>query len=117
MVSNRRIGVRVFVGATRLTWKPVVNVGADDGPQLGLLMDLSVTGAGLFAPTFPRVRVDDLVVIGVDDGRAVVDVRRVSPTDTADLRYYRVEFVSVEPAFERAVYDVIGRGRPNESTR
>ena len=83
MVSNRRIGVRVFVGATRLTWKPVVNAGADDGPQLGLLMDLSVTGAGLFAPTFPRVRVDDLVVIGVDDGRAVVDVRRVSPTDTA----------------------------------
>ena len=115
MVLNRRIGERVFVGATELTWKPVVNTGAG-GAQRALLMDVSVTGAGLFGPTYPWVREGDLVIVGFNNARAVVGVRRVSPTDDADLRYYRVEFVSPEPAFEREVYEVIGRGRTNHPT-
>src|SRR5688500_465348 len=89
VVSNRRIGERVFVGATELTWKPVVNTGAGPGgAQRALLMSLSVTGAGLFGPTYPWVRVNDMMIIGFNNARAVVDVRRVSPTDDADLRYY-----------------------------
>ena len=76
-------------------------------------MNVSVTGAGVFGPTYPWVREDDLVIVGFNNTRAVVGVRRVSPTDDADLRYYRVEFVSMESAFEREVYEVIGRCRPN----
>lgn len=51
MVPNRRIGERVFVGATELTRKPVANTGGET--KYALLMDLSVTGAGLFGPTYP----------------------------------------------------------------
>ena len=117
MVSNRRIGERVFVGATELTWKPVVNTGAGPvGAQRALLMNLSVTGAGLFGPTYPWVRVNDMMIIGFNNARAVVDVRRVSPTDDADLRYYRVEFISMDAAFEAEVYEVLGRGRTSDPT-
>ena len=117
MVLNRRIGERVFVSATELTWKPVVSTGAGPrGAQRALLMNVSETGAGLFAPTHPWVRVDDMMIVGFNNARAIVGVRRVSPTDDADLRYYRVEFVSMEPAFERELYDVIGRARANHPT-
>ena len=109
MVLNRRIGERVVVGPTQLMWKPVVATGG--GARHALLMNLSVTGAGLFGPTYPYARVNDLLVVGFNRGRAVVNVRRVSPTDEANMRYYRVEFVSMESAFEREVYEVIGRVR------
>jgi len=109
VIRNRRIGERVFVGATELTWKPAVATGG--GARRALLMDLSVTGAGLFGPTDPWVRVNDLMVVGFNRGQAVVSVRRVSPTDEENLRYYRVEFVSMESAFEREVHEVIGRVR------
>jgi hypothetical protein len=110
VVPNRRIGERVIVGAAEVTWWPMVNT--DVRPRSvprALLMDLSVTGAGLFGPTYPTVHVDDMMIIGFNDARAVVSVRRVSPTDDVDLRYYGVEFVSMEPVFQREVYDVIGR--------
>ena len=110
MVPNRRIGERVIVGAAEVTWWPMVNTDVRPrGVPRALLMDLSVTGAGLFGPTYPTVHVDDLMIVGFNNARAVVSVRRVSPTDDVDLRYYGVEFVSMEPVFQREVYDVIGR--------
>jgi hypothetical protein len=100
-----------------LTWEPKVNAGAGPGgAQRALMMDVSVTGAGLFGPANPTVDVDDLVTIGFNNARAVVEIRRVNPTDDADLRHYGVEFVSLEHAFQREVYDLIGRTRPNQPT-
>ena len=58
---------------------------------------------------------DDFVVIGFNNARAVVTVRRVSGTDDPDLRYYGVEYVTLEREFERELYQVIGR-RPNHPT-
>ena len=80
-------------------------------------MDLSVTGAGLFAPTYPLVHLNDLMIISLNGARAVVGVRQTHRTDDDELCYFRVEFVSMEPAFQRQIYDVIGRGRPNDSTK
>ena len=118
MISNRRIGERVVLGAMELTWERVVETDSTtdaSGPQRGWLMDVSVTGAGLFGPTYPRIGVDDLAIVGFNNARAVVTVRRISQTDDPDLRYYGVEFVSMERAFESELYEVTGR-RPNHPT-
>ena len=105
---------RVFVAATELMWSPLGDTG--EIPR-ALLMVLSVTGAGLFAPTYPFVRVNDVMIVGLNGARAVVCVRRAHRTDDENLRYFSVEFVSMEPAFQRQVFDVIGRGRPNDSRK
>ena len=117
VVSNRRIGERVFLGAMALTWEPAIDTGAAGsagGALRALLMNVSVTGAGLFGPTYPWIGVDDVVIVGFDGARAVVSVRRATRTDDPDLRYYGVEFVSLERAFETAVYQVIGRCRGSD---
>ena len=112
MVDDRRIGERVAVGAMQLTWEPVVNddTGATSGEsQQALLMDVSVTGAGLFAPSDPIANVGDLFIICFNEARAVVEVRRFSRTDDTDLHYYGVQFVAMERSFEREVFAVIAR--------
>lgn len=115
MAPNRRIGERVFVGLSQLTWSPVPS--RDAGTRYVFLMDLSVTGAGVFGPTHPEVRIGDRVVVGFNDSRAVVSVRCVSRTDVSELCYYRVEFVLMEPGFERDVFEVIGRARERRPRR
>src|SRR5947207_2851205 len=96
-----------------LTWEPAVDEGTDPSPahaRSALLMDVSVTGAGVFAPAGPDGgRVGDMFVLGFNNARAVVEVRRVSHTDDAQLRYFGLEFVALERGFEREVYEVIGR--------
>ena len=112
MADNRRIGERVAVAAMQLTWEPVVSDDTDvvsGDAQQALLMDVSVTGAGLFAPADPIATVGDLFIICFDEARAVVEVRRFSPTDDMQLHYYGVQFVAMERAFERGVFEVIGR--------
>jgi len=67
-------------------------------------------------PAEPDGGVGDVFIVGFDNAQAVVAVRRVSRTDDPDLRYYGVEFVSLERAFEGAVYEVIGRRRADDPT-
>ena len=111
MTYNRRIGERVGVGAMELTWAPAVdNADRDaDGAGQALLMDISVTGAGLFAPADPEGAVGDVFIVSFNNARAVVEVRRVSTTDDPSLRYYGVEFVTMERDFEREAHEVIAR--------
>src|SRR5258708_20894581 len=112
MALNRRITERVAVEATEIPWEALEERGAVAGPaatQRALLMDLSVTGAGLVGPAEPAVGVGDWVIIGFHNARAVVDVRRVIPTDDADQRFYWVELVSKEPAFGCQVHELIAR--------
>ena len=118
MVDNRRIGERIAVGATSVTWERVC--GRQDGPSreadFALVMDLSVTGLGLFGPSDPQGRVEDLYTVGFNHARAVVEIRRVSLTDKKDVCYYGVEFVALERPFELEVHKVIGRWRDDHPT-
>ena len=84
MVYNRRIGERVLIGATRITWEPESH---DDGTESGsgLLMDVSVTGAGLFGPADPALGRDDQLIVGFNNAYALVRVRRVRPVDDSQL--------------------------------
>jgi hypothetical protein len=108
---NRRIGERVGVGAMELTWaRAVDNVDREaDGAGHALLMDFSVTGAGLFAPADPQGAIGDVFIVSFNNARAIVEVRRVSTTDDPSLRYYGVEFVTMERDFEREAHEVIAR--------
>ena len=59
-------------------------------------MNVSETGAGLFAPTHPWVRVDDMMIVGFNNARAIEDggsqLVRVTknPVDGADVTHYKV---------------------------
>lgn len=119
MVYNRRIGERVLLGATQITWEPASDQGsvASNDPRWALLMDISVTGAGLFGPADPVRDIDDRLILGFNNARAVIEVRRLRPVDDAELCYYGVEFVRMDDEFERTLHDAIGRGRPKDSSR
>jgi hypothetical protein len=120
MAYDRRTGRRIAVRATELAWEPMVNGEAASDPggaQRALMMNVSVTGAGLFGPAEPDRGVGDLFVAGLDNARAIVAVRRVNPTDHAELCYYGVEFVARGRAFERAVYEMIDGPQAGDSTR
>ena len=116
MVNDRRIGERVLIGATRITWELALD--DDDGTESrsGLLMDVSLTGAGLFGPADPALRRDDQLIVGFNNAYALVQVRRVRPVDDAELCYYGVEFVAMGDEFERTLYEAIERGHGRGST-
>ena len=119
MAYDRRTGKRVAVGPTELAWEPMVSEAPDSAPggaRRALLMNVSSSGAGLFAPADPDGDVGDLFVAGLDNARAVVAVRRVTPTDHAELCYYGVEIVAQERAFERGLHEVIDRYQTRDST-
>ena len=117
MVLSWLISERVAVDAMEITWEPLEERGVarPAGAQHAWLMDVSLTGMGLFGPAEPGVRVGDWVIVGFNNARAVVDVRRVITGDDADHRFYWVEFVSVERAFEREVHELIERSKDHFS--
>jgi hypothetical protein len=118
MVYNRRVGERVLIGATQITWEPAPDDrdDAETESRSGLLMDVSVTGAGLFGPADPAHGIDDQLIVGFNNAYALVQVRRVRPVDDAELRYYGVEFVAMGAEFERTLHDAIERGQGKAST-
>jgi hypothetical protein len=109
MGPNRRVGERIWVAASRVTWAPIVDGG--NPTQTALLMELSVTGAALFGPTYPWLCTDDMVTVGFNNSCAVVTIRAIAQTDVEEVSYYRVEFISMEREFQRDVFEVIGRVR------
>jgi hypothetical protein len=107
MAANRRIGERILIAASRVTWAPIAD--CSNRLQDALIMELSVTGAALLAPSYPWMCVDDLVTVEFNNSSAVVTIRTIDQTDVEEISYYGVEFVSMERGFQRDVYEVIGR--------
>ena len=117
MVYNRRIGERVLLGATKVVWQTASEDLTDAWTESGwgLLMDVSVTGAGLFAPANSSQGLSDRFILGFDNAQAAVEVRRVQPVDDVKLCYYGVEFIAMDDEFERTLHDAIERGQAKDS--
>lgn len=76
------------------------------------VIDVSVTGAQLLAPTSPRIDIDSVVTIAAGGALGVVRVTRIVPVTNGPLRVFGVEFVELEAPMEALLFahlDVIAR--------
>lgn len=101
---GRRLGERIPIGDVLLVWR-----AEDEGdrrsrrrgaePEVGRLLDVSVSGAAVVAPTATELRAGSAVLVQLGNARAVVRVKRIEDFGDDDWRTYGVEFVETEPEF------------------
>ncbi len=82
----------------------------------GWIVNLSTTGAGILGPEHPDLKVRARATVVLDGGHSTVWIRRVTRTDRPDLLYYGVELEEMDDRLRRAVFSVVGRGRPGEDS-
>lgn len=70
----------------------------------GRVVDLSVSGARIIAPTDPSLRVGSTLVILAEGCRGLVAIKQLAPTDEEGLTSYGVSFVDFPDRFTQAVY-------------
>lgn len=109
--TERRLGTRLPIFGMWVTW----NVGRRDTRPLhrrrhpletlyGRVEDLSVSGAGIVAPTDETLRVGSTLLIEAEGFRGTVAVQQRRETDVEGLTRYGVSFVDFPPKFTVAVY-------------
>jgi len=80
--------------------------------QWGLVVDLSVSGAGIVAPVSHQIAIGSMIDIEAGGFRGLVAVHRIAETDDPETRVYGVSFVDFPPAFTDFVYGWLAAGRP-----
>lgn len=100
---QRRLVERYRVEQFRLAWDVqerkagLLGRRRESSSRAGEVMDVSITGAAVLAPTDPTIRRGSTVVIEVDGHRGAVRVRHVRPTEDPERSVYGIEFAEVEP--------------------
>ena len=115
---NRRIGRRVPVTTTAsLSWLllvPPKRFGRKRKPQQGWVVDLSLTGARIKAPTDPVVADGSLVAIGVGDLHGVVEVRRIDAAIDPAVSLYGVQFLRLDARLQDLINHTLSARRPDQ---
>lgn len=117
--TGRRLGERIALGEVLLAWRvdEVIPGRLRDKPrpvEVGRLIDVSVSGAAIVAPSDPTIRRGRAVVIRLDDTDAVVRVRRISALEgDDDWCIYGVEFVEADLHFRGWINSLLDARRPN----
>jgi hypothetical protein len=115
---NRRIGDRVAVdpipvtfvldrGQRRLLRRRPVEIP-------GQLVDVSVSGAAIEAPSSPLLIARTRVLLEVHGTVSTVKVIRVIPGAGRGVSVYGVAWLQLDAALSEELYAVLGDGRPNE---
>lgn len=114
---SRRLGERLDVSGIVVDW----NVGATKASLLRRrrrdradVIDVSVTGAQLLAPSNERLAVGDTLVIGAYGDTGTVQIRRISPVNNGKISVFGVEFLELEPALAELLFTTIAETRPTE---
>ncbi len=102
--TGRRLGERLDLGEVLLSWRvdEVIPGRLKDKPrppEIGRLIDVSVSGAAIVAPASSDLRPGRPVVIRLDGADAVVRIRRIAEFGDDAWRIYGVEFIDVDLAF------------------
>lgn len=102
---EQRIGRRHPVEPTKIRWrvdgKKKRMFGKSSPPQHGVIVDMSISGAGI------RARTDDDLAVGASVGIEVgghvgaVTIRRISDSDVSGESIYGVEFANPNAKFAR----------------
>ena len=68
-----------------------------------LVVNVSVAGVGLIAPTVPGLERGHIVPISYDTYRGNIQIRRMAPTDDPALTYYGAELIHPERGLSDAL--------------
>ncbi len=82
-------------------------------PTTGRLLDISVTGALIEAPTTDRLRVGAKVRLVLDGMEGIVVVRQIRPTALEGVANYGVAFFELPHEMTQRVHEIVGRDRPD----
>ena len=101
---EQRIGRRHPVEPTKIRWRVDRKkkvFGKAPAPQHGVLVDLSISGAGIRAPSDDDLTVGASVGIEVGGHVGAVWIRRISDSDVIGESVYGVEFSNPNAKFAR----------------
>ena len=113
MTGNRRIGERTAIEPTDITWLPVQKkprLRRRTKPKPALLVQLSVTGAGVVAPADFAVHAGTRAVIEIDGLHGLVEVRHIEPSNDPFMSLYGVEFLSLDPKLSQRINRTLSAG-------
>jgi hypothetical protein len=114
---GRRLGERIPIGDVFVTWRleriQQTKRRKSAEPEMGRLLDVSVSGGAIVAPVSEDLKRGSIVVIQLGNAQAVVRVRRIEDFGDAAWRTYGVEFVETDPAFLDWINMLLERRRPS----
>lgn len=96
-----------------LTWRPPTRrwLWIRPRPAAAEVIDLSVSGALLLAPTNPEVRTGSVVELSCDGARGRVQVRHVHQSLDPEQHYYGVLFLQLQPELRQRLFDLVAKER------
>lgn len=109
---ERRIGARVPADgiAVRLVLDGEIDL-RDDG-YVGRVIEVSVTGGAIEAPSDIPVEVPGFLKVSFGDSESTVTLRHATPSVVSGLTCYGVEWGRLEEPFRSMVYGVVAEARP-----
>ncbi|UDY36519.1 PilZ domain-containing protein [Dermatobacter hominis] len=119
--TGRRLGERIALGEVLISWRvdEVIPGRLRDKPrppEIGRLLDVSVSGAAIVAPESPDLRVGRAVAIRLDGADALVRIRRMADFGQEGWRLYGVEFLESDLAFRDWINGLLDVRRPDART-
>lgn len=114
---GRRLGERIPIGDVFLSWRldevrPGKVFTRSRRPEVGRLLDISVSGGAVVAPAADDLHRGSVLVLQLGNARAIVRIRRIADFGDPDWRTYGVEFVETEPAFLEWINHLLDGRRP-----
>lgn len=116
---GRRLGERIPIGDVFMVWR-----ASDEGdarpkrsrrePELARLLNVSVSGAAVVAPTAADLRRGSVLLVQLGNARAAVRIKRIEEFGEADWRTYGVEFVETDPEFLEWISHVLAGRRSSD---
>ena len=119
--TGRRLGERILLGEVFISWRvdEVIPGRIRDKPrppEIGRLVDVSVSGAAIVAPESADLRVGRSVAIRLDGADALVRIRRIADFGQDGWRLYGVEFLESDLSFRDWINGLLDVRRPDART-
>lgn len=100
--GHQRIGHRYDLAGLDVRWGP-------GNGKAGQIVDLSVSGAGIVAPTDRRAAVGEVITIAIEGQPTEAIVRDIRPAERDGYQHYGVEFLDTPAELLAVLNRVVGR--------
>jgi hypothetical protein len=114
---ERRIGARVPAEGIAVRLVPHGEIDLRDEGYVGRVVEVSVTGGAIEAPSDLPVEVPGSVKVWFGDSESTTTLRHATPSVVAGLTRYGVEWGRLEEPFRSVVYGVVADARPVGTAR